>query len=100
VMARIWVNGLAWLMAGCLWISLAAVAQGASTRTGQDAFDLLTKLLSPETPDIQWSATEKALKLYRRASHYPFSSEKLPRELPVATPTLLTTVSILSRIER
>lgn len=58
-MSRIWANEFAWLIVSCLWISIASFAQDTSTRTGQDASDLLTTLLSPQTSDSQWSAAEK-----------------------------------------
>jgi len=80
VMARIWVNGLAWLMAGCLWISLAA--QDTSTRTARDASDLLTELLSPETPDSRWSATEKSFEALPPSIALPVLFREIAKGIP------------------
>ena len=82
MMARIWANGLAWLMAGCLWIPVAAYAQDTSTRTGQDASDLLTKLLSPETSDSQWSATEKRFETLPPSVALPVLFREIAKGIP------------------
>lgn len=82
LMARIWPNGLAWWIAGCLWISIAAFAQDTSTRTSQDASDLLTKLLSAETSDSQWSATEKSFETLPPSVALPVLFREIAKGIP------------------
>jgi len=73
---------ITWLMIACIWISINAFAQDASTRASRDASDLLTELLLPQTSDNQWSAAEESFESLPPTVALPVLFREIAKGIP------------------
>jgi hypothetical protein len=81
-MSRIQANAFPWLIAIYLGISVAAFAQDTSTRSKQDASDLLTVLFSAQTSDSQWSSAEKSFNTLPPSVALPLLFSEIAKGIP------------------